>query len=212
MSRSSKPRSRVGRARFFGPAPILPGENPKAYKSLLDRVVTAIGPRDCIEEIWVRDLTDVVWSLFRWRRIRDACLANIVREEADEEASELAEAEGKRLQGPEKEEMTKLLASALTWERAVALYPRAHQKFQELRATLDMDDIQARVIPDNMTFIHSIESLIAPAQGRIDQIMRELHRYRFMQSQAQSSPSPEAQVEQPQEIAGSLVKIVPSDE
>jgi hypothetical protein len=136
---------------------------------------------------------------------------------ADREASQLAVAEGHSLQGPEKEEMTKFLASELTWERRAALHPRAHQKFEELVAAAtarpDMDHIQARVIPGNMTFIHSIESLIATAQDRFDQIMRELHRHRFMQSQTQSSPSPEpAQVERPQKIAESLVKIVPHND
>jgi hypothetical protein len=62
-------------ARLFGAPPILPSEDPKAYQEMFSRVATAIGPRDFIEEIWVDDLTDATWNLFRWRRIKAARLA-----------------------------------------------------------------------------------------------------------------------------------------
>jgi hypothetical protein len=78
-----------------------------------------------------------------------------------------------------------------------------------------MDSIEAEVIAGKLRFIEPIESLIATAQDRFDQIMRELDRRRFMQNQGRSSMSPEqAQVEEdePKKIAGTLVTIVPHDQ
>jgi hypothetical protein len=70
-----KARSHVsGRPSVFGPPPILPGENPKDYEEILNRITATIGARDFIEEIWCRDLADVVWNLFRYRRIKAAYL------------------------------------------------------------------------------------------------------------------------------------------
>jgi hypothetical protein len=80
-------------ARLFDTPPILPGEDPKAYQEMVSRVTTVIGPRDIIEEIWVHDLADAAWNLFRWRRIKAAYLAAKISEQADQDASELAEAE-----------------------------------------------------------------------------------------------------------------------
>ena len=64
MPRRSKARSHVpGQVSLFGPPPILPGENPKAYEEILNRITATIGPNDFIEEIWCRDLADVTLDL-----------------------------------------------------------------------------------------------------------------------------------------------------
>ena len=57
----------------FGPAPLIEGEDAGAYDELLVRVSTAVRPADIFEEIWVRDIVDLVWEAFRLRRLK-ACL------------------------------------------------------------------------------------------------------------------------------------------
>ena len=47
---------------FFGPAPLLDGEDPAAYDELLARVSGGVKPSDILEEIWVRDVVDLVWE------------------------------------------------------------------------------------------------------------------------------------------------------
>ena len=47
---------------FFGPAPLLDGEDPAAYDELLARVSGAVKPSDILEEIWVRDVVDLTLS------------------------------------------------------------------------------------------------------------------------------------------------------
>jgi hypothetical protein len=56
--------------RVFGAPPILPGEDAAAYEALLARVSADVKPADIIEKIWVRDVVDHTWEIFRWRRIK----------------------------------------------------------------------------------------------------------------------------------------------
>src|SRR5262249_54402859 len=61
---------RVGRLALFGPPPLLEGEDTAAYDELLARISGAVKPADIFEEIWVRDVVDLVWEAFRLRRLK----------------------------------------------------------------------------------------------------------------------------------------------
>jgi hypothetical protein len=178
------------RPHLFGPPPILERENAKAYNEMLEHVFSDLRPTDFIEEIWVRDLVDVTWSMFRWRRILAALMSEEVWERSNGLASSLAEAQTKLMEGSEKEEMDKLLDSELSWEARVEQNPRANEKFQQLwsaaKSTLNMDTIQASVMRENLDMIEQIENLILISQRRIDEVIRELDRHRIMQKQLNS--------------------------
>ena len=58
----------------FGLAPLFEGEDTAAYDELLARISGAVNPADIFEEIWVRDLVDLVWEALRLRRLK----ANLV--------------------------------------------------------------------------------------------------------------------------------------
>ena len=60
---------------YFGPVPLLPGEDPAGYDGLLARVSAAIKPQDIIEEIWIQEIVALTWEAFRLRRARAAWLA-----------------------------------------------------------------------------------------------------------------------------------------
>ncbi len=137
-SKSQSASKAFGRAHLFGPPPILEGEDAKAYDEILDRVFGAVGPTDFIEEIWVRDLADVTWAMFRWRRI----LAALISEQVCEN--------------------------------------------QKLWPSNNIDLIQGRVLRDRLDMIERIDNLIAMAQRRIDEVIRELDRHRFMRLQLNS--------------------------
>ena len=68
-SKNQPARKAFRRPHLFGPPPILEGEEADAYNEILDRVFDAIAPTDFLEEIWVRDLVDVTWTMIRWRRL-----------------------------------------------------------------------------------------------------------------------------------------------
>ena len=72
MSSRQKQRSKsevLALETIFGPPPILPGEDTSAYDALLRRVSADVKPTDIIEKIWVRDIVDHTWEIFRWRRL-----------------------------------------------------------------------------------------------------------------------------------------------
>ena len=55
-----------------------------------------------------------------------------------------------------------------------------------------MDLIQAKVMRKNLDLIERIENLIAIAQRRIDEVIRELDRHRILQKQLNSFQDREA--------------------
>jgi hypothetical protein len=203
----------LSRTNLFGEPPVLEGENGKDYGALLERVFDAIEPTDFIEEIWARDLADVVWSMYRYRRILAALLDDEVWDKVNDEASERAERETKLLNFPEKEkeEMDNLLDSnsELTWEESMAKYPRANDKFQVLwskaKSDLNVDLIQARVIISNLDTVERIEALIAITQRRIDEVIRELDRHRVIRAQLKKFAIEATNVVQPKIITGKVI-------
>jgi hypothetical protein len=59
----------------LAPAPLLANEDPAAYDMLLKKVADTVKPVDFIEEIWVRDIVDHTWQVFRYRRLKAALLS-----------------------------------------------------------------------------------------------------------------------------------------
>jgi hypothetical protein len=65
---------------FFGPPPLIAGEDPAAYDDLLERFTAAIKPTDVLEEMWMRDSVDLTWETQRLRRVKAALLKWIMLE------------------------------------------------------------------------------------------------------------------------------------
>jgi hypothetical protein len=193
MSKKRSKSKAFSQASLFGPPPLLEGEDAEAYDEIVMRISSAVRLIDIIDEIWARDLTDAAWTLFRLRRIQAAYLSAEVFDDANDKASSLAEAETELMVGTEKEELKRLLDSnsELSWETRVAQNPRANEKFQELwssaMATLDMDEIQAKIIVPRLDTIERIEHLIMLAEQRFDAVIREMNRHRVMQKHLDSN-------------------------
>src|SRR5262249_52253243 len=114
--------------------------------------------------------------------------------DVNERASSLAEANPNLLEGTEteKEEMKKLLdpKSELSWDELTEKYPGANEKFQKFWAaaesTLDKNLIQANVVITHLDTIERLGQSIANAQRRLDAVVREIDRHRFVQDQRES--------------------------
>jgi len=65
---------------FLGPAPLIQGEEISGYDTLLARISGAVKPADILEEIWVRDVVDLVWDAIRLRRWKAALITASVDE------------------------------------------------------------------------------------------------------------------------------------
>lgn len=53
----------------LGSSPVLEGEDQAIYDELFNTVRGDIAPTDIIECLWVRDVVDDTWWIFRWRRL-----------------------------------------------------------------------------------------------------------------------------------------------
>ncbi len=69
-SRTRSNDTALARLDFFGPPPLLTGEDFVAYNALLAQVAAAVGPADPVEEIWVRDVVNLTWEILRWHRLK----------------------------------------------------------------------------------------------------------------------------------------------
>ena len=67
---SSNNPERARRLAWLGPPPLFEGEDAAAYDELWARIAGAINPADIFEELWVRDIVDGDWKVFRLRRLQ----------------------------------------------------------------------------------------------------------------------------------------------
>lgn len=63
---------------LLGPAPLIEGEDPESYSQIKRLIRGAVEPRDFLEEIWTRDVIDLVWETMRYRRLKKAYLDAVI--------------------------------------------------------------------------------------------------------------------------------------
>jgi hypothetical protein len=155
---------RAGRLALFGPPPLLEGEDTAAYDELLVRISGAVKPADILEEIWVREVVDLVWEAFRLRRLKANFMTTVAHEGLRKiletlsdwsDARDLAQAWATRERGAIKQ-VDELLASA----------------------GLTMDAVMAQTLSLKLDDIDRIDRMIATAEGRRNAILREVDRHR----------------------------------
>src|SRR5919198_537314 len=70
---------------LLAPPPLIGDENAESYNDLLARISGTLQPADILEEIWVRDVVDLVWDAFRLRRLK----AHLLKAAANEGMAQL---------------------------------------------------------------------------------------------------------------------------
>jgi hypothetical protein len=155
---------RAGRLALFGRPPLLKGEDTAAYDELLARISGAVKPADIFEEIWIRDIVDLVWEAFRLRRLK----ANLMTAVAHVALEDILEP---LLGWTDAHDLAKAWAAR---ERA------AIERVDELLASagLTMDAVMAQALSLKLNDIERIDRMIATAEGRRNAILRELDRHR----------------------------------
>ena len=151
------------------PPPLLEGEDTAAYDELLVRISGAVKPADILEEIWVRDVVDLVWEAFRLRRLKANLMTVAAHKGLPEilepligwtDAHNLAEGWAARQRGAIKQ-VDKLLASA----------------------GLTLHAVMAQALSLKLNDIERIDRMIATAEGRRNAILREVDRHRTVWGQ-----------------------------
>src|SRR5258708_15757297 len=59
---------------LLGPRPLIDGEDGTNYDVILERISADVAPADFVEEIWVRNVVDLVWDSVRLRRLKSQLL------------------------------------------------------------------------------------------------------------------------------------------
>jgi hypothetical protein len=155
---------------FFGPPPLLDGEDPAAYDELLARVSGSVKPSDILEEIWVRDVVDLVWEALRLRRLKAKLLdVNAYKglEQVLEPLSDFIQAQG----------------LARTW---ACNNPDALEEVEKLltSADLSMDAVMAQTLALKLDQVERIDRMIMNAEARRNAVLREVYRHRASVAQA----------------------------
>ena len=81
--RSKSSRSTVvpaARSALFGSPPLIEGEDFAAYNKILVKVSAAMKPADILEDIWARDVVDLIWEALRLRRLKAALMKVAARD------------------------------------------------------------------------------------------------------------------------------------
>jgi hypothetical protein len=147
-----------------GPPPLLEGEDAAAYDELLTQVASAVRPNSIIEDIWVRDVVDLVWEVWRLRRLK----AHLMRVSAFQGLAELLAP----FLGPsDAEDLAK------DW---AALRPKARKRVDSILAStgLTIDSVMAQTLSLKLNVIETIDHMVATAEARRNSILREIDRHR----------------------------------
>lgn len=149
---------------LFGPAPLLAGEDASAYEALKGQIRAAVAPNDVIEEIWVRDVLDLLWETMRLRRLK----AKLMQAAAHEGLDKLL----RPLTGMlEPQDLSK------AWARRDASSVKKVDALLQ-QAGLDQEAIAAQTLAVKLDAFERIDRMIMQTEARRNMILREIDRHR----------------------------------
>ena len=158
---------RPQRLAWLGPPPLFEGEDAAAYDELWARIAGAINPADIFEELWVRDIVDGDWKVFRLRRLQASLMTATTYEGLQKVLEPLVE--------PYRDQADLARAWAAHDKAAI-------KRVDELLASagLTMDAVMAQTLCTYLNEFAGIERMIASAEARRGAILYEveLHRVR----------------------------------
>jgi len=133
------------------PPPVIAGEQAAAFEDLWARMVASVKPTDPIEDMWVRDVADLVWEVLRLRRLK----AQLLDISACQGMTEVLRGLG--------EEYPAILA-----RRWAAREPTAIGDIKErlANAGLGMDVVMAGALAARVEAYERIERMLATAEAR----------------------------------------------
>ena len=173
---------RPERLAWLGPPPLFEGEDTAAYDELLSRISGAVKPTDILEEIWVRDVVDLVWEAVRLRRLKAGLITATAYRGVEQILTPLVEDYFDR------DNLTQ------GWAKR---QKRAIKRVDNLLASagLTMYEVQARTLSDNLNDIERIDRMIASAEARRNAILREVERHRATWGQDLRRTAQQADIE-----------------
>jgi len=157
-------RVRAGVSAPFGSPPLIDGENSAEYDELLTRVSATVNPADILEDILVRDVVDLTWETWRYRRLKPALMAITARRALSEILEPLMDWDEKQ-------------ALVADW---TAREPEAIKSVGAIleSAGLTMHSVMAKSLSIKLDDIERIDRMIALAEARRNAALREIEAHR----------------------------------
>ncbi len=149
----------------IAPAPLLPGEKEADYAAIAASIVVACRPKDAIEEFLIRDVIDLTWEVLRLRRIKAGILkasmgagVRNVLDGVDYPLLERGSLSGSWAAGDDRARKTvdAILANA----------------------GLTLDEVTAKTFESKIDVFERIERMLASAEARRNNALREIDRHR----------------------------------
>ena len=175
--------SKEENARFFGPPPLIAGEDQAQYEAMRDQISAAVAPLDFLEEIWVNEIVNLVWNELRLRRLK----ANLLKADT--------------ARGVHRILPLSALDLAMNW---TAREPNEDAALAA--AGLTIDAVMAQTLAVNIREIESIDRMVAGAEARRNVALREIDRHRAALGAALRQAADEALDVEFKEIPPSLTE------
>jgi len=171
---------------FAGPLRLIPGEDVSSYDQLLARMTAALNPADVFEEIWVRDMVDLVWDTLRLRRLKASLLAASARRGLISLLHDL--------------NVDDAFSTAHNWvmrQRAAV----GQVEGTLANAGMSIDSVMAKTLSSTLDDIVRIDRMAVIAETRRTAILREIDRRRAGFAQRFRKAVDEAEAGEPQTVA-----------
>ena len=150
---------------FLGDPAILDSEKLADYEGLSKLIETAIGPRDPIEEIWVRDIVDLVWETHLLRKLKVRSMVAAAPHGLDRALGIISRDAKER----------KSFVTGYTLKEQVSV---ANVALLLGKAGYDASVLEAETYIANLSNLERIDRLIAQTESRRNAILREIDRHR----------------------------------
>ncbi len=149
-----------------GPPPVLSSESVKAYFTMMLRLIESIMPRDFVEQLFVKHLTDWNWEIFRYTRHKTLLVERrYLLRRAYQAQRHNAQAKYKEEYRTSPTDPEDLLDGLVGDVDAILLKPAA-----------ELD--HARALEVTLAYLERLDKLLNAATGRRNDVLEQLERYR----------------------------------
>lgn len=153
----------------IAPAPLLPGDAEADYLGVAGRIVAVAQPKDAIEEFLTRDVVDLTWEILRLRRLKGGLLRAAASKGVRRILSTIGYGQGL--------DMRRSDEFATEWASGNASTRTEFLKILK-KADLTMNEVMAEAFAEVIDPFERIDRLIASAEARRNNALRETDRHR----------------------------------
>jgi hypothetical protein len=165
---------------LFGPPPVLSSEDSNAYDAVMVRFVESIKPKDFIEQMFIKDLTDSTWEIRRYSRHKALLVErefDALAEEAEQDEEAQQDQQTEQKDQTEQHEQTRQADSPTQYERWLELAEVVEYDVDEIVAPPE-ELVQAEALESGIGYYERLDRLMGVAMARRKAVLEEINLYR----------------------------------